>query len=308
MRAELHEVSGDLSLTSPPLPGIRSSPMSVQEQQQKRKRKQPPTFQHLHPSQGTYGTGSFQSSRYNINSSLAAKKLKKAWIEKAQIKSKWSREKRKLQDEGVIPVAKKPWEIPGEEQEETQGNEDNEVSAPRPQETPSEVESEAEERPMKRSKHSAPQKGELPPHLCRNDPSSSRSVLRQPRPEKSMPKSSWQNEIHNAASHTKDSKGKSKVHYSRDNADESDEEREKSLRDLKREAYDEKNLHNFRADPLHKQSGRGRFSTARGRGGGGGGPGRGGHGGREPRGQPNMKMRMNYMLEKIKKDYAALST
>jgi hypothetical protein len=256
-----------------------------------------------------YSTGSFQSSR-NIHSSLAAKKLKKAWIEKAQIKSKWSREKRKLQDEGVIPVAKKPWEIPGEQQE-TQGSEDNEPSVSRPQETPSEnseVESEAEERPVKRSKFPAPQKGKLAPHLRRNDPSSSRSVPRQPRPEKSTPKSSWQNEIQNAPSHTKDLKGKSKAHYSRDNADESDEEREKSLRDLKREAYDKKNLHNFRADPLHKQSGRGRFSTGRGRGGGGGGSGRGGHGGREPRGQPNMKMRMDYMLEKIKKDYAAPST
>lgn len=244
---------------------------------------------------------------------LAAKKLKKAWIEKAQIKSKWSREKRKLQEQGVIPAVRKPWEIPREVEKEARDSGEDDESAPSRPGQPrrdaeeDESESEAEQRPLKRSKHSSTKNTAPPPppHLARNDPSSSRSAPRQQRPEKFQPKSSWQDEIQNAPSPKKDFKGKSKALHQADE----EEDREQSLRDLKRSAYDKKNLHNFRADPLHKHSGRGRINTARGRGGGGrglGGPGRGrgGYGGREPRGQPNMKLRMDYMLEKIKRDYA----
>lgn len=245
----------------------------------------------------------------DIDSVIAAKKLKKAWIEKAQIKSKWSREKRKLQEQGVIPVVKKPWEIRDEAEEETRDSDDDGEPSTRPgYDSREESESEAEQPPLKRTKPSSIKQSDLPPHLLRNDSSSSHSAPRQQRPEKSKPKSSWQDEIQNAPSPTKDLKGKSKAHHHRDR-EEDEGEREKSLRDLKREAYDKKNLHNFRADPLHKHSGRGRFSHTRGLGGGGrgGGPGRGGYRGREPRGQPNMKLRMDYMLEKIKRDYTAPS-
>lgn len=62
-----------------------------------------------------------------------------------------------------------------------------------------------------------------------------------------------------------------------------------SLRELKREAYSQSTLHTFKSDPLkrHDQSKRGRSS--------GGGFERG-------RGQPNMKLRMNVILEKLKQE------
>ncbi|TFK42966.1 hypothetical protein BDQ12DRAFT_301067 [Crucibulum laeve] len=67
---------------------------------------------------------------------------------------------------------------------------------------------------------------------------------------------------------------------------------EKSIRDLTREAYSRSTLHTYKADPL-----KWRGQSSRGRGGFIGETGRG-------RGQPNMKLRMNAMLEKIKQDFA----
>lgn len=66
-----------------------------------------------------------------------------------------------------------------------------------------------------------------------------------------------------------------------------------SLRELKREAYSESTLHTFKSDPLKrrnqsKRGGRDNGFIER----------KGG------RGQPNMKLRMNVMLEKIKRDFA----
>ncbi|CAK5277460.1 unnamed protein product, partial [Mycena citricolor] len=60
-------------------------------------------------------------------------------------------------------------------------------------------------------------------------------------------------------------------------------------RDLAREAYSPASLHTYRSDPLGKRQ-RGGSSIGRGRG----------HG----RGQPDMKKRMNVLLETIKRDYA----
>ena len=57
------------------------------------------------------------------------------------------------------------------------------------------------------------------------------------------------------------------------------------LRELAKKAYASSSLHNYKSDPLHKRRGReGRQSQGR--------------------GQPNMKLRMNAMLEKIKQDTA----
>jgi len=55
-----------------------------------------------------------------------------------------------------------------------------------------------------------------------------------------------------------------------------------SLRELTKKAYASSSLHNYKSDPLHRRRAGGR------------GPRRGG--------QPNMKLRMNAMLEKIKQD------
>ncbi|KAG5639521.1 hypothetical protein H0H81_000666 [Sphagnurus paluster] len=65
-----------------------------------------------------------------------------------------------------------------------------------------------------------------------------------------------------------------------------------SLRDLTRQAYSKSTLHTFKADSSHRGGARGR-GRGRGRG------GRGGQG-ETGRGQPNMKLRMDAMLEKIK--------
>ena len=75
-----------------------------------------------------------------------------------------------------------------------------------------------------------------------------------------------------------------------------------SLRDLAKEAYSRSSLHTFKSDPLHRkkrsnndlassQRGRGRI-TASARGAINVG-----------RGQPNMKLRMDVLLEKIKRDF-----
>jgi len=58
-----------------------------------------------------------------------------------------------------------------------------------------------------------------------------------------------------------------------------------NVRDLMKEAYSKSSLHTFKADPLKKRVGPGRVQGERGKG------------------QPNMKLRMNAMLAKIKQDY-----
>ncbi|KAF5324438.1 hypothetical protein D9611_004333 [Ephemerocybe angulata] len=275
----------------------------TEQVQQQRKRKAPPTFQHLAPEQ--------------------ARKLKKQWIEKEKMKSKWRAEKRKLQAEGVMPIVKKPWEI-RDEQAADGDNEKNDDSAEpshskraRGNDSESDNEgvsdrSDAESDvppPPKRTKHSsANQKIEaLPPHLKKRGSSSSSrpegSAPRQQRPEKDAgkPKNSWQKAIEESANQPpkreRDFKGKSRAHP-QDAANE-DGDRPASLRDLKREAFSKTKLHTFKADALHKHSGRGQSFNARGRG-GSGPPGRGGR-----RGQPDMRLRMDYMLEKIKRDYTS---
>ncbi|KAG5647201.1 hypothetical protein DXG03_001160 [Asterophora parasitica] len=69
-----------------------------------------------------------------------------------------------------------------------------------------------------------------------------------------------------------------------------------SLRELTRQAYSRESLHTFKADPTRRGGARG---DARGRG-AARGRGRGGQHGETGRGQPNMKLRMDAMLEKIK--------
>jgi len=68
-----------------------------------------------------------------------------------------------------------------------------------------------------------------------------------------------------------------------------------NLRDLTREAYSRSSLHTYRSDPLNRRGGRGREQEK--------GRGRGRHSQGERRGQPNMKLRMGAILEKIKQDF-----
>lgn len=78
-----------------------------------------------------------------------------------------------------------------------------------------------------------------------------------------------------------------------------------TLRELQKQAYSRSSLHHYKSDPLHRSRGRGHGGgntdqSGRQRGGRGGGGGRGrGRGG----GQPDMRLRMSAMLEKIKHDF-----
>jgi hypothetical protein len=73
-----------------------------------------------------------------------------------------------------------------------------------------------------------------------------------------------------------------------------EKERRERVRDLSRKAYAPESLHTFKADPLHRQRSQGHTSS-RGRASGTRNFSRG-------KGQPNMKLRMNALLEKIKLD------
>lgn len=75
--------------------------------------------------------------------------------------------------------------------------------------------------------------------------------------------------------------------------EDSQAEKERSLRDIAREAYSQSSLHNYKSDPLNRRriEGRGRDRRT------GVPSGRG-------KGQPNMKLRIEVMLEKIKRDFS----
>lgn len=225
---------------------------------------------------------SYITDTWTLADYWTAKKLKKAWIEKTKIRTKWKAEKRKLQADGVLPVTRKPWEIQ-EEAQSGPGRPDDERSS----------HSDSESEPSHRTPSHSEERP-LPPHLRRpTSPKPRRpdgtqnSTIRRTKeePQSSKEQSRWAD------------KGKSKANPQQD-TDEPESEQTPSLRDLKREAYSRTNLHSFKADPLHKHAARrGQPPNQRGRG---NGPGRGEAG----RGQPNMKLRMDYMLERIKKDFS----
>ncbi|EIN07431.1 hypothetical protein PUNSTDRAFT_121543 [Punctularia strigosozonata HHB-11173 SS5] len=196
-----------------------------------RKRKQPPTFQHLPPHR--------------------AKKLKKEWIEKQKIKSKWRAQKRKEGLATSLPCIARP--EGGEAVEEDSGDEPkinqgktvigDHASEPDPEEEPG-AGSESED------------------DQSENDEAPSPAT--------------------SAARRSGDKAG----------GPEGDTKETPSLRELSKQAYSRSSLHSYKSDPLHRH----------GRGGGrGGGAERSDRGGRK--GQPDMRLRMNAMLEKIKRDH-----
>jgi len=65
-----------------------------------------------------------------------------------------------------------------------------------------------------------------------------------------------------------------------------DAKSEDNIRELMREAYSRSSLHTFRSDPLKKRAASGKSRGEKGKG------------------QPDMRLRMNAMLAKIKRDYA----
>jgi hypothetical protein len=74
-------------------------------------------------------------------------------------------------------------------------------------------------------------------------------------------------------------------------------ERRERVRELSKKAYAPESLHTFKADPLHRQRSQG-YTSSRGRAPGTRNISQFSRG----RGQPNMKLRMNALLEKIKLD------
>lgn len=69
-----------------------------------------------------------------------------------------------------------------------------------------------------------------------------------------------------------------------------------ALRTLAQQAYSPSSLHTYKSDPLHRRRAQAKTAIV-----GRPAPTSSGRGGR---GQPNMKLRMNVMLEKIKRDFA----
>jgi len=57
------------------------------------------------------------------------------------------------------------------------------------------------------------------------------------------------------------------------------------LREMTKQAFSRSSLHTYKSDPLHRRRGHDKQNGKKGRG-----------------GQPNMKLRMGVMLEKIKRD------
>ncbi|KAJ4000065.1 hypothetical protein F5050DRAFT_1563675 [Lentinula boryana] len=179
-----------------------------------RKKKKPPSFKH------------YPAAR--------AKSLKKAWVEKAKIKSKWKSERQKME----LPSSSLLTEIDNASEEE-----ENRKSG-------TEFEDEYDEGLG----------DERVETVVTPEPSVKPS--RTPRPNPASTSQIKQTKDYNA----------------------------QNLRDLTRTAYSRETLHTYKSDPLNR------------RGGANGGRGNG-RGGIRGRGQPNMKLRMGAMLEKIKRDF-----
>jgi hypothetical protein len=204
---------------------------------------------------------------------VTAKKLKRDWIEKQKIKSRWKAQKRKegldSSQPRIHPLV--PEDLDNEEAKGEGGltRNDNLDTG---------------------SNHASERETDDEGDSVRIGDDSDEDMPEDDEPQ-ARPRSS-----------TRSRKGPSKTSGE-------DAEEKPSLRELNRQAYSRSSLHSHKSDPLHRHGrGRGSKSAAvngRGRGGGrdrGRGAGPSDRGGRK--GQPDMRLRMNAMLEKIKRDYA----
>jgi len=123
------------------------------------------------------------------------------------------------------------------------------------------------------------------------------------REQGSSPESSNKDEADENYDGLTPSKRPATVTHRKDNRAEQIPEEQKgdSLRDMTREAYSQSSLHTFKSDPMRRNRVRSGGSQ---RGGGARviNPPAGGIG--QGRGQPNMKLRMGALLEKIKREYS----
>ncbi|KAF8162939.1 hypothetical protein B0H34DRAFT_300764 [Crassisporium funariophilum] len=207
-----------------------------------------------------------------------AKKFKKAWVEKTKIKSKWKAEKRK---EGLASSSR--LELPvydreGDENFKDVKDVEDEHSSESEEAEPMSAQSKI--RPETTRPHVHPSRSHIHPDL----------VVKQSKHTTTAPASANTPKTQASANTSKKTKeGVPPVEPP-------------SLRELTREAFSQSTLHTFKSDPLKRRE-RGGKSGVRGQNGRGRGRGRGRGQGEIGRGQPNMKLRMNAMLEKIKQDF-----
>ncbi|KAF9452272.1 hypothetical protein P691DRAFT_795236 [Macrolepiota fuliginosa MF-IS2] len=196
-----------------------------------------------------------------------AKKLKQEWVEKAKIKSKWKAQKRR---EGIAPLH--PGVTPREEQNGDNGSEGFGHSG-----SDSESQAQSDSLSDNESSNAANDSVSVPPP---------RTPKPLPPKKRKLHDSDLPSTLHNK---------NNSANTGKDGGDDGDE---LSLRDLFQKAYSRSSLHTYKSDPLKRR----RNDQTQGRGFSRGG--RGGAASARGRGQPNMKLRMNAMLEKIKRDHA----
>lgn len=194
----------------------------------------------------------------------AAATLKKAWVEKTKIKAKWKAQKRK---EGFVTAAK--LDTPIYDSNDRGKSPQNEVNLSGS--GSEEAEGVQQENTPRATKQSRQQASVMHP---------SRAHIHPTLPVKQLAASPSEKRETSDARPAKRQRT-AKVEETTEHL---------SLRELTKQAYSKESLHTYKADPLkkHHKSDKGR-PTAR--------------GGATGRGQPNMKLRMNAMLAKIKQDF-----
>lgn len=272
---------------------------------------------------------------------FTAKKLKKAWVDKAKIKSQWKAQKRK-EGLGSLPERQLPPHVHAHPQDAARGagkvdhstgaNVADDISGEVAVEDEESYSSDDERTPRHEDDGAFAEMGQTKA----SGKSTNTNATKQPERERRA----WRERV--AAPDSKDGDDRTAQAVA--------DIEQPSLRDLTRQAYSRASLHTFKSDPLKRRrgantsaptsvrgrgaergrgkrgdtteirGGRGRAGGRdRGRGGGaitggrGGGRGDGvtrGRGrGRDVEvgdgggGQPNMKLRIDAMLEKIKRDY-----
>ena len=205
---------------------------------------------------------------------LVAKIAKRVWVEKVKIKSKWKIEKRKLLagSSALVSSSKlEAGEASGDDEDQHDvvvDQDDATYSANSGDVVPPKAQLSASDRNA--GGHGrAREKG-------RGKPSEHTS-----NPQRRPPRRA-------ASSSSRLAGGEQK--QKSDNSQPVQGEDEVALRELFRKAYSRESLHTYKSDPLHR--GKGRPTLHR------GGTERTG------RGQPDMRLRMNALLEKIKRDVA----
>lgn len=312
-----------------------------------KKKKRPPTFQHLPRDRGELPPWNISLISWHELTCFhfEATKLKKEWVEKKKLKSRWRAQKRKegLDAHSIDEITRSSslpksenHQADGSAQEapEARGSEDDSDISPEDSQPGSSDDSEDDGNTahVKRSEPTRPVTrlgGDVEENRETSGPSrkktsgpsrkKTRFTPNDPRSEKmSM---SMQGKTDNSVRNPKAKSAGARV------TEANAKPEEPSLHDLERMAYSPASLHTFKADPLHKRKvvsaghsqanapGRGR-GNAKGNSQLARGQGVPGHGARDGfgargaakgemtgRGQPNMKLRMNAMLERIKRDY-----